>query len=335
LVDEAWEHGMELKRVRNAWKEHTRRNRGRSRGLYGRQAAEPVETHDFAAARGSSSRVSGIGVDRSIVPPTSPTALYPPVGTAGKAEKDRSAIILTVSDAGIGENKTPIPQNPQSPAESAYKATHRQPPALPAQPTRDWQPTAVRASSVYSTDDDEAPLIHNAHGQSNTTQRPASAMPSIHSQVASVYGADEIEWETPTQSEIGEPMATKQQTIRFAPEPPREHQSLRPPPLRIPTPGSTHRSSKEQPSEQYIALPNPNRKSIYAGYADADEGVDDETPPGSPVVVPEGPLDGPGHVPAVGESVNEVRARMTQQTEAPRGTQFTGFSRDTQWGDLY
>jgi hypothetical protein len=270
-VEEAWDLGCELNRLRKAWKEHQRGKQ--SEGFYAGGRAREREVKEKIQMQARLEDMS----PRLQTESDGNDALHP--GLTGASMKKRrskrgSAIPVDISEPFIPPhvNATASSFRPLQPkpsiddASSIYsRTTHGQPlyrdsiSRLPATTYRPQPHTYTHHPPSLSTipsHTSQRPLSHSPRQE--PTLHPS--LSSIRSQQAQVENCDDYEWDTDCSASLSSYDSTASETITHNY---RTHGSLAPAPLRTDT------GSKE---EEFLVLPKPNGKSMYGYFGHADKG---------------------------------------------------------------
>ncbi|KAF2657608.1 hypothetical protein K491DRAFT_777011 [Lophiostoma macrostomum CBS 122681] len=272
LVEEAWDLGMELKRVRKAWKEHQRTRRGS--GIYAGGKAQVQTRFEDMSLRGDDNRV-GIDVSDAFQPG------FTEAGTERKETRRGSESVIPVdfSDPFVPPHikASMSPSTSYSPRPSADDAS-----SIYSRTTCGH--TLYQDSSIYLPATPKNPHLqprpHIAYNPTLETlpspRRTPTVQPSrtsLHSQQAHIENCDDYAWDTDCSSYD----STYSEKITHNH---RTHGHLAPAPLRTGTP------------EEFLVLPRPNRRSIYGGFVYGDGPVRsvreeydgyDVSPPGTPL----------------------------------------------------
>jgi hypothetical protein len=349
-VEEAWDLGCELKRLRKAWKEHQRGKQGEGFYAGGRAKDREGEGKTHAEFENLSLRS---GSDAGRIGSDGTGALHSGFAeasskTESRRSKRESAIPVDISEPFIPPHVTatatassfrPLQPKPSiDDASSIYsRTTHGQPLYRPQDssshlPARAYKPQTRPQPHNYTHHPPSLSTI-----PSHTSQRPLSHSPrqeptlypslsSIRSQQAQVENCDDYEWDTDCSASLSSYDSTASETITHNY---RTHGSLAPAPLHTDT------GSKE---EEFLVLPKPNGKSMYGYFGHADKGKKegrkrregreefhgydgyDVSPPSTPVQGQNGPGLG-----------NIVQKGLYGKRNASSNAE----ARTTKWSDLY
>ncbi|KAF2241128.1 hypothetical protein BU26DRAFT_571985 [Trematosphaeria pertusa] len=280
LVDEAWDLGEEMRRVRKAWKEHARSTRLKV------VSALQATTRPHSTAEESTINV-GIDVSEPFNPysyPTNPSPGPIPRASTVVPESQRSSVVgIDISDPFIPPQSNmsfpypplPIPASPR-PASSIYTRTTCGGPINKSSTTVNTA-TTHRPSSAYSNSSPPAPLWDTTSA-AYCTSIPLHNVPTMQPSVLTCTFTD-VQSEHARYSIASSISEDWDKIPSYSSE-----SSIRPLRDHLPAPLCSSNTSREQARED-VLLPPPPRASVYVGFGEPvwdEELYKDVSPPETP-----------------------------------------------------